>query len=552
MCSVRLRRVDLRRLPQLVVLKPASTPQRLVPRSPFSRNWRRDDEDGSSSWKDKLFEGAATAFGSVFMLGLIGFAYEQCYKWLILHKMEKAFAVGYSSPEMAALLRHVSPGPDNEEIGEESWISRSEQPLIDGIVDGSQQGFYYLITGEKGTGKTSMILNAMRRIHGEGIAMLEASGDLEVFRLRLGKALNYEFHEDYIGSLFSFRGPRDATPLLDIERSFNKLEKIALKRRIRKGKPLLLIINRAHLLHDDEEGNLLLEAIQQRAEIWAASKLVTLIFISDEYWIEERLRPSATRMRVLPIHDLGPSPVISALAAFRAKNFGEMVSGETLTRVYNRIGGRLSFLSQIANAPDMEKACDELVRKEKRWFLDQCWILGRDIDDHAEDHQDFSAAAMLLAKALVAKEKEMIEAAAKLSGRPEAADPLSEPAAHVLPAIPLHEVRELMTRPDFIKQHDHLNIFSIDSECMVRADSMAMQNVFRQVVAQRGFEAHLADTLERLDELESLGRTRELTWKDLKDGDTVRAVMFGQDGDKGPKRVIDLRVVEPEEENKEA
>lgn len=470
------------------------------------------------------------------MLGLIGFAYEQCYKWLILQKMDKAFAKGYSSPEMAALLRHVSPGPDNEVIEEESWISRSEQPLIDGIVDGSDQGFYYLITGEKGTGKTSMILNAMRRIHGEGIAMLEASGDLEVFRLRLGKALNYEFHEDYIGSLFSYKGPRDATPLLDIERSFNKMEKIALKRRLRKGKPLLMIINRSHLLHDDEEGNLLLEAIQQRAEIWAASKLVTVIFISDEYWIEERLRPSATRMRVLPIHDIAPKPVIAALGEFREKNFHEAVPPETLTQIYNKIGGRLSFLSQVANAPDMIKACDELVKKEKRWFLDQCWILGGDMDDNAEDHQDFSAAAMLLAKALVAKEQEMIGAIPA---------PLGTEPAHVLPAIPLHKVRELMTRPDFIKKHDHLNIFSIDSECMVRADSMAMQNVFREVVAGDGFEEHLQATLDRLDELESLGRTRELTWKDIKGGKEV--VVEKGEG----KRVVSLRVVDEEEEEQE-
>jgi hypothetical protein len=531
----RWRRVDLRRLPQLVVLKQANTTKRLpAPQAPTqhpsgSRRRRRDEED--TAWKDKLFEGAATAFGSVMMLGLIGFTYEQCYKWLILHKMDKAFAKGYSTPEMAVLLRHVSTGPNNNFVEGESWISRFEQPLINSIVDGSDAGFYYLITGEKGTGKTSMILNAMRRIHGEGIAMLEASGDLEVFRLRMGKALNYEFHEDYIGSLFSFRGPRDATPLLDIERSFNKMEKVALKRRLNKDKPLLLIINRAHLLHDDEEGNLLLEAIQQRAEIWAASKLVTTIFISDEYWIEERLRPSATRMRVLPIHDLAPKPVIAALANFREKVFHEQVSMDILSQVYNKIGGRLSFLGQVANSPDMIKACDDLVSKEKRWFLDQCWILGGDIDDHAEDHQDFAAAAMLLAKALVAKEQEMISALPAPDG--------TEPA-HLLPAIPLHKVRELMTRHDFIKQHDHLNIFSIDSECMVRADSMAMQNVFREVVAGEGFEEHLQATLDRLDELESLGRTRELTWKDIKGG---KEVIMQQGGGK-----MSLKLVGEEEE----
>lgn len=79
----------------------------------------------------------------------------------------------------------------------------------------------------------------------------------------------------YIGSLFSIRGPRDTTPLLDIERAFNKLEKVALKRRQKGSPPLVLIVNSTHLVRDDHDGQDLLEMIQQRAEQWAASGLVT-------------------------------------------------------------------------------------------------------------------------------------------------------------------------------------------------------------------------------------------------------------------------------------
>ena len=79
----------------------------------------------------------------------------------------------------------------------------------------------------------------------------------------------------YIGSLFSIRGPRDTTPLLDIERAFNKLEKVAVNRRSIGKTPLLLIVNSVHLVRDDHDGQDLLEMIQQRAEQWAASGLVT-------------------------------------------------------------------------------------------------------------------------------------------------------------------------------------------------------------------------------------------------------------------------------------
>ncbi|KFY75332.1 hypothetical protein V498_09933, partial [Pseudogymnoascus sp. VKM F-4517 (FW-2822)] len=130
-----------------------------------------------------------------------------------------------------------------------------------------------------------MLLDSMQKIDGEGIAMLDAHGDLEIFRIRLGKALNFEFHEDYIGSYFSERGPRESTALLDIERAFNKLDKIALDRRLKVGRPIVLIINSMHLLRPDADGMNLLELLQQRAEQWAASNLITVVFNSDDYWV---------------------------------------------------------------------------------------------------------------------------------------------------------------------------------------------------------------------------------------------------------------------------
>lgn len=54
-----------------------------------------------------------------------------------------------------------------------------------------------------------MMLDAMRSIHAEGVSCLDAHPDLEVFRLRLGKALNYEFHEDSQTGLFQRRDPRE-------------------------------------------------------------------------------------------------------------------------------------------------------------------------------------------------------------------------------------------------------------------------------------------------------------------------------------------------------
>ena len=49
----------------------------------------------------------------------------------------------------------------------------------------------------------------MQAVQAEGVAMCDAHPDLEVFRLRLGKALNYEYNEDTQTGLFQRRDPRE-------------------------------------------------------------------------------------------------------------------------------------------------------------------------------------------------------------------------------------------------------------------------------------------------------------------------------------------------------
>lgn len=111
--------------------------------------------------------------------------------------MDNAFNPGDPALEVAGVV-----SGKHQYAYEEHWIPRDEQMRIDDIVSGRRGGHYYLIVGEKGTGKTSMLLEAMRKINGLGCAMFEAHADLEIFRIRLGKALDYEFHEEYAFPVF--------------------------------------------------------------------------------------------------------------------------------------------------------------------------------------------------------------------------------------------------------------------------------------------------------------------------------------------------------------
>lgn len=54
-------------------------------------------------------------------------------------------------------------------------VRRKEQPKIDSILRGEEAGSYFLMVGPKGTGKGTMILDAMRAVDAEGAGFCEGS-----------------------------------------------------------------------------------------------------------------------------------------------------------------------------------------------------------------------------------------------------------------------------------------------------------------------------------------------------------------------------------------
>lgn len=101
---------------------------------------------------------------------------------------------------------------------------------------------------------------------------------------------------------------------------------------------------------------------------------------------------------------------------------------------------------------------------------------------------------------------------------------------HILPEFPLHQARFIMTRADFIRPHHELSIFAIDRHAMVRADSVPMQRAFNEVCSEPGFEKFLEATLDRIGDIESLGRTKELTLKDLWEGGKYQIITKDRKG----------------------
>ncbi|OBA19378.1 hypothetical protein METBIDRAFT_79888 [Metschnikowia bicuspidata var. bicuspidata NRRL YB-4993] len=474
----------------------------------------------------KCLETIGITLSSVAVLGLSGFLYHRFYNSHVLDKMDKAFQKGDPAYQLA--IHNKTNKASNTELEHTDedlaryWVERPQQKLLDDIVSGKIKGRYFLVVGEKGTGKTTLIMEAMKKTDGNNVAIFDAHADPEIFRIRLGKALNFAFNEDYIGSLFSIRGPRDTTALLDIERAFNKLEELAIKRRIlgKSEKPLIVIINNSHLIKENEEGVKLLELLQQKAESLSGSELATIIFNSDDYWVYEKLKKLGTRLELVNVRDLNRKETVSVLKFIRSKNFPAAqnpdlgLGDDICNKVYDLIGGRPQHISQVSRHRDVIKACHEIIDREKTWFLNQCGLLGEDMDDDVMESGKFSLSAMLLMREFVKMDRERMNSLIS-EDSPDIKDMCKD---HHLPELPLWRSRQIMTRADYIQQYDNLNIFTVDSDSRVRADSVPMMRAFHEIASQPNFDILLDETVERVAAIESLGRTRELVLKDLVEG----------------------------------
>ncbi|KAI0359629.1 hypothetical protein OH77DRAFT_1420163 [Trametes cingulata] len=472
-----------------------------------------------------------------------GIVYMAWYKENVLKKIEQAFSAGYDPAlELAKNAIKKPQGASdsepskNEELDwdlEGPWtqhLRREEQDLIDRIIRGSEVGHYFILLGPKGTGKTTMILDAMQAVQAEGVAMCDAHPDLEVFRLRLGKALNYEYNEDTQTGLFQRRDPREGGPALDIERALNKLEKVALRHAKKTGKPLILVLNNVHYFNHDDDGRNMLLQFQQRAEAWAASGILTMVFSSDDFWPFFVMRKNASRMHVVSVYDLSAKDALTAARRMRLNARQKKESPETLTEVVKIVGGRLTYLGKATKAPDMVKHARHMLAVEKAWLLSQIGLIP-DCDDDVMDEQKWSSCSWLLLREFVRRHEQEMERKKEQVARGQAnPDELDEIP---LPRISYYECRQIMTRPDFMDELDRKNIIAIDINHDVTPDSWLILHAAEEVVREPGFDDLLDGVRDRVDEIESLHRTRELTFKDVDAGDRIRLTV-----DKGGARMV--------------
>lgn len=230
----------------------------------------------------------------------------------------------------------------------------------------------------------------------------------------------------------------------------SKLEKVAIRIRQKKGKPIVFVFNNLHLLNNDDTGVALIHQLQQRAEAWAECGIATFVFTSDDYWVLDKLKKNANRMKILSVNDLQRDDAIRAMKRIRKSVYtpdfpdplvrdlpdnGESVYDE----VYRLIGGRMSHISHVAKEIDLLGSAQRLVKVEKAWLLSQIGLIP-DMDDDVMDEQKWSSCSWALLAYLSRQKIPGCEDEDEEDTTPDPVDPSK------VPHVSYYKARQLMSR----------------------------------------------------------------------------------------------------------
>ncbi|KAG9304003.1 hypothetical protein G9A89_005913 [Geosiphon pyriformis] len=431
---------------------------------------QQQKKSGRTQWlSPRVMDAVLTTVMGLAAVGLGGVLYQTWYEWNEVHKVWLAF---------------TKPSPLLKSSLNDDYFPDKNREKINQVIAGQTRSKYYLLVGEKGTGKTQLVLSAMDKVKHNGVVFCEAHSDSEVFKTRLGKALNYTYREDYVGGLFAREAPERGSALLDVEKALNMVEIVAHKYFLKKGVPLILVINNIHSFKDDEDGTDLLELIQQRAEAWAATKIVTMVFNTDDYSVYERMKRNAARMDVIRVTDLPNTQAIKFLKDRRRHRDIQDPDQILENYVKHRVGGRLACLNRLARSDNLEDAAQQMEEEEETWITNTIGLIP-DFEESEFDEQKYAAAAWKLIRAIVKSPNKTLK---------------------------LNKCRVITGNSRFLRRLDHDGIIVVDLQDNVRADSKILWNLFVRIVNEEGFDDLLQNVIERVEEVDKEQRTRELIW----------------------------------------
>lgn len=187
-------------------------------------------------------------------------------------------------------------------------------------------------------------------------------------------------NRDYLGNLLGLSDLSGMSVYQQVERALHKLEKALIRYSSKAGRPAVIIMNSAHLLPKDGDGQIILSLFQQRAEKWASAGTATFVITSNDYWVYDSLRKNSNRMDTLTFTDLTRCQAIETLHRCRAFYFGEQVAAQEeregiLEAAYEILGGRVGLINSASRRRRLLKAVNQMVEDDMQWILSKVRLL---------------------------------------------------------------------------------------------------------------------------------------------------------------------------------
>ncbi|RHZ79006.1 hypothetical protein Glove_152g9 [Diversispora epigaea] len=250
----------------------------------------------------------------------------------------------------------------SNEIFPRNTVINQLKEILDPVKN---QSSYHVVCGEHGTGKTTLVKIASKKVK-QGVIYVNVPTCIEDFGIEFEKALNFAFKKrisftkQLIRKLGSTNDDSDIPMWRKALITFNRVAKIY---KTKYDKPAVIVYNNiSQLIHEDSK---ILDVLQDDAKENVDKGIYIAVFICSEEVILRRMESRSSWSRaeiVIEIDDFSEEESMEYLTKKRK------INEEVAKQLYNLVGGRIVDLKFVATKFIVGNSFEAKLLKNQKYY----------------------------------------------------------------------------------------------------------------------------------------------------------------------------------------